>query len=417
MMFQMLSRLKSPLGILFVTIFIDLLGFGIIIPVIPFLFADPTSPYFMLPAGVTVKTGYILMGVLTSLYFFGQFFAAPILGELSDRYGRKKIILFSIAGSIISQLLMGTSIMIKSVGLLLFTRLLNGVMTAIIPVSQAAIADITPPAERAKNFGLIGAAFGLGFIFGPLIGGILSDHTLSPYFGATTPFWFAAVLAVFNLFFVARFFKETHLVRTPRALHFGQSITNIIRAYGLRELRPLFATSFFYTAGFTFYITFVGIFLIDHFGFTSKSVGLYFTYIGLWIAFTQGFLIRKATKKWNERTILEKSMLASAIFLVLQVFTGAPWELLLITPFFSIANGFTMTNLSGLLSRSVPKETQGEILGISASINALASMIPPLIAGFVAAALTSSSPLIVAGLLMACGWVIFMIFWKRQEYK
>ena len=410
----MITRLKSPLGILFITIFLDLLGFGIIIPVLPFLFADPTSPFFMLPQGVSVKTGYILMGILTSLYFFGQFFAAPILGQLSDRYGRKKVLILSIAGSITAQILMGVSIMLKSVALLFFTRLLNGVMTAIIPVSQAAIADITPPAERAKNFGLIGAAFGLGFIIGPFIGGVLSDHTLSPLFGATVPFWFAATLAMFNIFFVARFFKETHLVRTPKKFQWSRSINNIVRAYGMRELRPLFTASFFYTAGFTFYTTFVGIFLLDHFGFTSKSIGLYFTYVGIWIAFTQGFLIRKATKRWNERTILEKSMLASAIFLILQVLTGAPWELLLITPFFSIANGFSMVNLSGLLSRSVPKETQGEILGISASINALASMIPPILSGFVAAALSPSSPLIVAALLIVCGWGVFVVFWKNN---
>lgn len=404
----MRKRLTGPLGILFITVFLDLLGFGVIIPILPSLFADPTSPFFMLPSGVTVETGYILTGLLTGLFFFAQFFAAPIFGELSDQYGRKKIILFSLWGTLLMQLAMGTSIAIKSIALLFITRFLHGFITALFPVAQATIADVTPPAERAKNFGLIGAAFGLGFIIGPFIGGILSDHTLSPYFGAATPFWFAAILAVLNIIFVMRFFKETHHTRTLRPLEWTRGIKNIVRAYQMPTLRPIFATSFFYNAGFTFYSTFSGIFLFDHFGFTSKSIGIYFAYVGIWIAFTQGFLIRKATRRWNERTILEKSMLGTAVFLVLQTLTNAPWELYLITPFFSIANGFTMSNLSGLLSRTAPKETQGEIMGIASSINALASMIPPVLSGFVAAALTPSSPLIVAALLCAIAWWIFI---------
>ncbi len=404
----MRSKLKSPLFIIFVTIFFDLLGFGVIIPVLPSLFADPSSQFFMLASGVSVQTGYILTGLLVGLFFLGQFFASPILGELSDQHGRKKIIIISLIGTLAAQILMGTSIAIKSVALLFVTRLIHGFVTAIIPVAQATIADITPPAERAKNFGLIGAAFGLGFIVGPFIGGILSDHTLSPYFGASTPFWFASILAIINIIFVSRFFKETHLVRTKKPLELARGIKNIMRAYRMPTLRPLFLTSFFYNAGFTFYTTFAGIFLFDHFGFTSQSIGIYFAYVGVWIAITQGFLIRRATRRWNERTILEKSILGTAIFVILQTLTGAPWELFLITPFFSISNGFTMSNLSGLLSRSAPKEAQGEIMGIASSINAVASMIPPVLSGFVAAALSPSSPLIVAGLLCAIAWAIFV---------
>lgn len=403
----MLARLKSPLGVLFITIFLDLLGFGIIIPVLPSLFADPDSPFFMLAEGVSIETGYIMTGLLTGLFFLGQFFAAPVLGELSDQYGRKKIILISLVGTLFAQLTMGTSIAVKSVALLFATRFIHGFLTALLPVAQATIADVTTPVERAKNFGLIGAAFGLGFIIGPLIGGILSDHTLAPYFGAATPFWFAAFLAVINIVFVLRFFKETHLVRTRRPLAWMRGIKNIMHALSMPNLRPLFLVSFFYNAGFAFYTTFAGIFLFDHFGFTSKGIGLYFTYVGLWIAFTQGFLIRKATRRWNERTILEKSMLGTAVFVVLQTLTGAPWELFLITPFFSISNGFTMANLSGLLSRTAPRETQGEVMGIASSVNAVASMIPPVLSGFVAAALSPSSPLIMAGLLCATAWWIF----------
>jgi DHA1 family tetracycline resistance protein-like MFS transporter len=404
----MRAKLQSPLFIIFLTIFFDLLGFGVIIPILPSLFADPSSQFFMLGNGVSVQIGYILTGLLTGLFFFAQFFAAPVLGELSDQHGRKKIIFLSLVGTLVAQILMGTSIAIKSTALLFATRFAHGFMTAIIPVAQATIADITPPAERAKNFGLIGAAFGLGFIVGPFLGGILSDHTLSPYFGASTPFWFASILAIINLVFVARFFKETHSTRTKRPIEWTRGIKNIMRAYNMPTLRPLFLTSFFYNAGFTFYTTFAGIFLFDHFGFTGKSIGLYFAYVGLWIAITQGFLIRKATRRWNERTILEKSMLGTAIFAVLQTLTGAPWELFLITPFFSISNGFTMSNLSGLLSRSAPKEAQGEIMGIASSMNAIASMIPPVLSGFVAAALSPSSPLIVAGLLCAIAWAIFV---------
>ena len=196
----MRATLKSPLFIIFLTIFFDLLGFGVIIPVLPSLFADPASPFFMLGTGVSIQTGYILTGLLTGIFFLGQFFASPVLGELSDQYGRKKIILVSLVGTLTIQLLMGTSIAIKSTALLFATRFLHGFITALIPVAQATIADITPPADRAKNFGLIGAAFGLGFIVGPVVGGILSDHTLSPYFGASTPWFWLCDRSNFNTF-------------------------------------------------------------------------------------------------------------------------------------------------------------------------------------------------------------------------
>ena len=403
------SKLKSPIFILFITIFFDLLGFGILIPVIPSLFANPNSPSYLLPVGTSTETGYILMGLILALYFVGQFFMSPILGELSDRFGRKKIILASIAGSAVSYLLFGFGIFTKSILLIFIARAVNAVTSSIISVSQATIADISHESDHTKNFGVIGAAFGMGFVVGPFLGGTLSNPAIVSWFGPTTPFWFASALACINAVSVILFLPETnhHLVHRP--ITATRSLRNILRAFHMRELRALFTTNFFFQAGFTFFTTFFSIFLITRYNFSQQAIGNYFAFVGIWIAISQGFLLRLVPPSVNSTYILRISLLATSIFILLQFFTGVWWELLFIAPFLSIANGFSMANIQSTISKSASRSEQGEIMGLNTSIESLARAIPPLISGFIAAVLSPSSPLLISALLIFIAWAIFIL--------
>ena len=405
----MRAKLKSPLFILFVTIFLDLLGFGILIPVIPSLFANPNSTSYLLANGASIETGYLLMGLLIGLFFIGQFFMSPVLGELSDRFGRKKVLFVSVAGSALSYLLFGIGIMTKSILIVFFARAVNAVTSSILSVSQATIADITSPAQRTKNFGIIGAAFGMGFVVGPFLGGTLSNPAIVSWFGPTIPFWFASLLACINAISVLLFLPETnkHLVHRP--LTFTRSIRNIHRAFHMRELRSLFATNFFFQAGFTFFTTFFSVFLITRYGFSQQGIGNYFAYTGIWIAISQGFLLRLIPQTVESKNILRISILCTSIFILLQFFTETWWELLFIVPFLAIANGFSAANIQGSISRRATPSAQGEIMGLNASVESLARAIPPLISGFVAAVLSPSSPLIISSLLIFIAWVIFVM--------
>lgn len=409
---------KKILFSLVLTVFIDMLGFGILIPVIPQLLANPQSPFYLLPASMSVSQGYILLGFLTAIFPFMQFLATPLLGELSDRFGRKPVLAISLFGTAISYIIFALGILTKNLPLLFISRAFDGITGGNIAVAQAAIADVTTPENRAKNFGLIGAAFGIGFILGPFIGGKLSDPAVISWFDASTPFWFAAILAGLNTLSVAYFLPETLKVKGKNlSLHLARSVKNIIKIFYLKSLRPLFATTFLFQAGFAFFTTFFSVFLITKFAFSQGAIGNYFAYVGFWVAFAQAVVTRKVGKRFNEKQILKISLMATGFFTLLFFAPSAWWGLLLIVPFFAVFTGLSQANLTSIVSRSAGPEIQGEILGINFSVQALAQTIPPVISGFVAANTTAYAPIVIAGLTMMLAGLIFVVLYHPASRK
>ncbi len=394
---------------LFFTILLDMIGVGILIPVIPILFADPTSPHYLLSQSTPKETGYILLGAMLAIYSFGQFIAAPIIGQLSDKYGRKRLLLVSVLGSMLGQGLFAVGIIYKSIVLLFLVRLFTGITAGNIVVAQAAIADLTTPENRAKNFGLIGAAFGLGFILGPFLGGKLADASLVSWFTAATPFWFAALLSLGNLCFVYFMFKETntHTKETTK-LDWGRSVHNIARAFNAEKLRPIFFTNFLFNIGFSFYVTFASVFLFYRFGFTESSIGDYFAYVGMWIVFTQVVITRVMSRKFTEVRIIPPALIVSGIAILMIFFSPQSSWLYFIVPFFAMAIGLVQSNITALLSRSASPGMQGEVLGINASVFALGMTLPPLVAGPIAAAFEPATPLFVASIAIILSGFYFM---------
>lgn len=406
-MFQKLRARRALLTILF-TIFVDMLGVGILIPVIPLLLADPRSPYYLLPAGMDVRQGYILLGFLTASYPLMMFLAAPILGQLSDVYGRRRLLAISLCGTFTSYLVFAVGIITRNIPLLFLSRMVDGITGGNIAVSQAAVADVTRPADRAKTFGLIGGVFGLGFIIGPYLGGKLSDHTLVWWFSAATPFLFAAIISFINVLSVILYFPETrsHIQQVIR-IRWGRSFHNIARAFTLRGMRGLFMTSFLYNSGFSFFTAFISIYLIGRFGFTQGNIGDFFAYMGIWIVITQVVITRKVASFAGESAVLRVTIVGTAIATILYFVPHVWWQLLLIAPILAINNGLTHANLLGLISRSADASIQGEILGINASMQALAQAIPPVLSGLVAASFNPEMPILVAALIILLSWAFF----------
>jgi DHA1 family tetracycline resistance protein-like MFS transporter len=407
---------QNPLPVVLFTIFIDMLGYGILIPIIPLLLADPNSKEYLLPLGYSVKQGYILLGFLTAIFPLMQFFATPILGQLSDKYGRKKLLGFSLAGTCISYVLFAMGIFTKNIPLLFIARAFDGITGGNIAVAQAAIADITKPENRTKNFGLMGAAFGFGFIIGPFLGGKLSDPSLVSWFNAATPFLFAAVLSLANVLSVIFFFPETLKPgKEMQKMSWNQSVLNIIKAFNMKGLRVIYTSVFLYNAGFTFYTTFSSVFLITRYNFTQSSIGNYFAFVGIWIAITQGFITRKVSGKFSEQQVLNISLLMTGLIILAYLNTRQPWQIYKVAPFFAIFVGLSMANITSLISRSVGPEIQGEILGINASIQAFAQTLPPMLSGFIAAKLTPTAPLWVSGLVTISAGLIYILLFKPTQ--
>lgn len=411
---QFIDKLKAnPLPVIFFTVFIDLIGFGILIPVIPLLLADPAYKYYLLPAGYTVKHGFILLGYLTAIFPFMQFLATPILGQLSDRFGRKNILALSLFGTCLSYIIFAIGIISKNLPLLFIARGFDGITGGNIAVAQASIADITTPQNRAKNFGLIGAAFGLGFIMGPYIGGKLSDPSVVSWFSATTPFWFAAILSFLNVCSILFFFPET-LKEKRYDLHitWNKSVKNIIKAYSMPEVRMLFVTNFLFQGGFTFFTTFFSIFLISRFHFTQGNIGDFFSFVGLNLALAQAILTRKILHIFADYEVLRMSIIMSGVAIGMYFLPVVWWGILLVVPIFAIYMGLSQASITGLVSRSVGPQMQGEILGINASVQALAQTMPPILSGYIAASLAPEAPIFVAATIVIIAGVFFNIFYK-----
>lgn len=409
----MFKLFKNPLFIVIFTIFLDALGFAILFPIMPELLADPHSRFYLLSPETPVQTGYLILGFILALFPLMQFFSTSILGQLSDSVGRRKILLYTLMGTGLSYILFAFGILTKSIPLLFFSRALAGITSGNISAASASIADLTEPKDRAKNFGLIGAAFGIGFIIGPFIGGKLSDPTLVSWFNPSVPFWFSAAISFINAFFVFKFFKETNKFTKPHvSINWMRSITNILKVFKMENLRLLYLTNFLMFSGFTFFVTFMSVFLLDRFNFTQGNIGDFFSYIGIWVAFTQAVITRQAAKYFSERQILRFSIIGSGVAIGLMFFATSWWQLLILAPMFAICNGLSFANMSGIISRSADQKIQGEILGINSSVQALGQLIPPVISGFIAASFSSGATVITASVIIITSGLIFLLFYR-----
>ena len=414
----MVKKLKNPLFVILFTVFLDMLGFGILIPVIPLLLADPASSYYLLPKSISLSEGYILLGLLTAIFPLGQFFSTSILGELSDKFGRKKILLFCLSVRFFAYLIFTLGIITKNIPLLFLSRIIDGAASGNVAVAQAAIADVTAPLNRAKNFGLMGAAFGLGFIIGPFLGGKLSDPHILPWFSAVTPFLFAAGLVLANIISVIFFFPETlKELKHHIKINWSKSVNNIFHAYSMEKLRVVFLTSFLFWSGFSFFITFFSIFLIKKFGFDQGGIGNFFAYVGIWIAFTQIVLTRQLSGRFKDHSIVRVGLFGSTLLVLAFFFANSAWEFLVIVPIFAAFNGLTQAVMPAIVSKSADWHIQGEILGVNASILALAQAIPPVLSGFIAAEFSPNASILVAVVIMLLSSFIFLFFYKPIKAK
>lgn len=406
--------MPKKIWFLYLTVLIDMIGIGVLIPVIPQLLGEPNSGAFLLDPAQQ-KLGFILLGLLSAVYPIAMFFASPILGTLSDKYGRRLVLLISILGTSVGYFLFAYSILTKNIPLLFFSRLVDGLTGGNISTVQASITDQVDEANRAKAFGFLGAAFGVGFVLGPFIGGKLADPNFVSWFNASTPFFFAGILAFVNLVSIYFFFRETNIhIDKDRAVKFFGSVTNLFKIKKLnREIRYLLIVSLLYNAGFAFFTSFFNVYLTTKFNFTVGQIGNFFGYIGICSILTQVLVVQYVTKKYNNISILRFAYPAVALATLAYLLPSAGWWLFVIVPFFAVPNGLQMANFSALLSQRTPPKERGETIGISSSFNSLGQALPPLFAGVIAVAFAPSAPIFIAGLFILGAGVLFWVTEKE----
>lgn len=392
---------KKTLKILFFTLMLDMIGIGMIIPIIPILLTDSSSSEFLLQ-GYSISEQYLVSGALTALFGIMLFFAAPLLGELSDVYGRKRLLTLGVGILAFSQFLFGFGIEMGSLTLLFVSRAIAGLAGANFSIAQASIADISEPHERAKNFGLIGAAFGIGFILGPVLGGFIATAAHS----ASAPFWFSGMLGMINVLLVTFFLPETRKVSAivRQRFHLFKGISNIRAAFRDHDARPVYFANFLFISGFAFFTSFIGILLVNRFGQSESQIGTFFGFVGIWIVITQGFILRVLSKRYSERSILRVTLIFLAVTIACYPFVPSVFWLFAFVPFLSIPNGLSMANMTALISKSVSVDKQGAALGINGSLGALSQGCVPLLAGFGSGFLGLSTPFVFGGFLVFLAW-------------
>jgi DHA1 family tetracycline resistance protein-like MFS transporter len=257
---------------------------------------------------------------------------------------------------------------------------------------------------------MVGAAFGMGFIIGPYIGGKLSDPSLVSWFNYATPFWFAAIMTAINTMMVVFLVPETRdfgVSEDHKKINIWAGIENIIKIKDFPQLRILLLVSFLFTFGFTFFTQFFQVFLIQKFQYTQSQIGDIFAYIGLWIAFTQGGLTRILSKHFAPNIIPKVSLLGLSCAFFLLLLPNDYHYLYLILPLVAIFQGSTSPNLTALVSTQSDPKTQGAIMGIQQSVQSLAQAIPPIIAGFIVS-IDTNLPITVAAAVMLVTGLIFI---------
>ncbi|NQV95101.1 MAG: MFS transporter, partial [Sphingomonadales bacterium] len=354
---------KSSLVFVFLVVLIDMLGFGIIVPVLPKLITSIT--------GSSLSSAAVYAGWLAFAYAAMQFVFGPIVGNLSDHYGRRPVLLGALGalgGYAIAYILMGFA---PSLFWLFVARIIAGVMGASFSTAYAYIADITPPEKRAQNFGLIGAAFGLGFIFGPAIGGILGEY------GTRLPFFAAGFLAALNLLFGFFMLKES-LPREKRRKF------DIARANALVALRGLHGQNkvvIWYAAALTVWMTahvvypiIFAFYAMEAFGWSGLTVGLALACVGIGAAIVQGLLIRVLIPRIGERNAVIIGAISMAASTIVYVVAGPDqgWLIFIAIPMGAL-QGLFQPSINGLMSQAVSDETQGELQGAVASLQSIAS--------------------------------------------
>lgn len=397
--------LRSPFAPIFLTVFIDMLGVGIIIPVLPALFFEEGAMLF--GEEVAHERRSLLYGLLLASYPFMQFFGAPILGSLSDRFGRKPMLQISLVGTCVGYFMFGQAILHAHIGWLFFSRMLPGFTGGNIAIIYSAIADVSGESSRARNFGLVGVAFGLGFILGPTLGGVLADPSVISWFTASTPFWFTAVLTLVNLFLVQGWFKETIQQRRETRIHPFKGIMNIAASMRAPNLRVIFIIVLLQALGFTFFTQFFSVLLIEKIGAGIKDIGFLFGYVGVWLVFTQGVVVSILSKRLASQEILKYSMILLSLAILALNLPGELWMFYLINPVVAIFHGITSPNLTAVVSSQAARDQQGEILGINQSMISVGLMLPALIGSWLNT-FNVHLPIIASSVFIFSAWLMYL---------
>ncbi len=385
---------RARIAVLLTTLMINMIGVGLLMPVLPQLIEELSGD---------ISSAAVSYGLIVSVYAAMQFIFGPLLGALSDRFGRRPVILFSLVGLAIHYVLLGLA---PSLVWIAIVRAGGGMMGASVSAASAYIADVTPPERRAQNFGLIGVAFGLGFIIGPLLGGWLGE------IGLRVPFYAAAGLCVANLV-LAWFFLPESLSRGHR------------RRFRFRDANPLGA--FIFVARYSTVVALMVVFAFTQlaeramestwvlftdfrYGWGPADVGISLAVVGLLIAFTEGVLVRILVPRLGEVRMLNIGLVVGGLCMVLIAFSTEAWMAYVGISLYVVGWGVVGPAARAIASRAVGRDEQGILQGAITSLTTATGVIgPPIAAGLFGYFVGPSTPVVFPGAPYILGALLFVV--------
>jgi len=394
----MQSRL--PILFIFLTVLLDAIGIGLIFPVMPDLMIEVT--------GSSLAEAAFWGGAMITSFAVMQFLCGPIVGNLSDRFGRRPVLLVSLAVMALDYVVMALA---QTVWLLLIGRIVAGIAAATHSTANAYMADITPPDQRARRFGLIGAAFGVGFVAGPILGGVLAGVD------SRAPFWAAAVLASANFVFGLLVLPESLRadLRRPFTLSRANPLSSFSAIRRLPGLKALLVVSFIYGVTFNVWPAIWAYYGKAAFNWNAQWIGFSLALFGVCMAIAQATLVGPMIIRWGERRTALFGMSFEVVTYAFYAIVTSGFLALVFTPFTALG-GVTGPALAALMSRATPETQQGELQGVNTSLSALAMIIAPLVMTWIFGLFTGASapfywpgaPFLLSALLMVAGVVIFV---------
>ncbi len=388
---------RGPLLPLFSVVFVDMLGFGLILPLLPYI----ASNWGASPA---------IIGLIGAAYPLGQFLGAPIVGRFSDRFGRKPLLLFSIAGTFLSLLMLGFA---QSIAIIMISRFLDGLAGGNITVAQAYIADVTDERSRAKGMGMIGAAFGLGFILGPASGGFLSQ------WGYAVPAFVSAGLSLINLFMITFFLPES-LPKEKRVHHLSEvkrkhPLAGLAAAFAKPIAGPILSSIIVFSLSMAMFESVFSLFAKQRLELSAQSTGFILAYVGVLVAGVQGGGMGALTKRFPENLLVRFALITLTLSYVGWALSPNVFVLMIILVPLSISSGILSTLLRSGLSKSVPVNETGEIMGISAAMESITRIVAPALGGWLIGSLSPIAPGLLSALLLGALTVYLILLKKRHQ--
>jgi DHA1 family multidrug resistance protein-like MFS transporter len=393
---SMINPSKRNLYILTFVLFVVMLGYGIIIPILPFYIES-------------MGAGGTELGLLVASYAVMRLIFGPIWGSLSDRVGRKPILLIGILGYAVTMVWFGLA---TQLWMLFAARILAGILSsATAPTTMAFIGDSTPEKERGGGMGLLGAAGGIGTIVGPVLGGFLAGDSLA------TPFFLAAGLSVLSLLLAIAFLPESLPAEARQITQKNEKLIDL-KSWGQAIISPLgslLALTFVSTCGLMIFANVFGLYALEKFSFGPEDVGVMMMVLGLVSAVAQGLLAGPATKKWGDRIIIKVGLFATAIGYGLMLLADTYTTILLATAFFALTVALQIPALTSLTSQraTVP---QGIAMGLSNSFVSLGRIVGPLVGGFLFD-LNILFPYLSGAAIMGIGFIASLIVFKEESRK